>query len=133
MVVGYGDSFTVYCSPDPETTSWPFQMKDGYISRRYVKARYLMNDQWYDVKLTDRNFTSDFVLTFALPPCDVLDIYRDTPKDHPIVDYGNGGTLLLDESRNAAARQSIHVVAELVDLARRQALDCMCLLLSGGA
>lgn len=128
MVPGYGDSFTVWCSPDPGTTVWPFQMKDGYISRRYVKVRYQLGGQWFPVKITDRNFSAEFELTIdpPIPPCTMVDIYRDTPKDHPIVIYGNGGTILADESRNAAARQSMHVVHELVDLAHRQDLECKC-------
>lgn len=128
MVIAYGDSFTVFCSPVPGTTEWPFQMKDGYISQRYVKMRYLLAGDWYDVQLTRSNFKAALTLVTLPLPASVtmVDVYRDTPKDSPIVIYGNGGTILADESRNAAARQSIHVVAELVDLARRQGLDCMC-------
>ena len=40
MTPGYGDTFTVWCSPTPGTTVWTFQFKDGFISRRYVKVRY---------------------------------------------------------------------------------------------
>lgn len=130
MTPGYGDSFTVWCSPTPGTTIWPFQFKDSYIDRAYVRARYKDFDgTWVPVKLdTKKNFVDDdtLVITPALPPCELVDIYRDTPKDGPIVIYGNGGQLLTDESRNAAVRQAMHVVVELKELANRTDLECLC-------
>lgn len=129
MKPGYGDSYTVWCSPTPGTTLWPFQFKDGYIDRAYVKCRYKdLTGRWNDIKLTRNNFVEDYILriTPALPPCEMVEVYRDTPKDDPIVIYGPGGAMLADESRNAAARQSMHVVAELKELANRTDLECLC-------
>lgn len=130
MTPGYGDSYTVWCSPTPGTVLWPFTFKDGYIDPSYVKVRYQdAQGKWWPVNITPKdNFESDFVLTItpAIPPCAMVDIYRDTPKDAPIVIYGRGGTMLKDESRNAAARQSMHVVVELKELANRTDLECLC-------
>ncbi len=130
MLPGYGDSFTVWCSPTPGTILWPFTFKDDYIDKAYVRMRYKDYDgKWYPVRIDPKvNFASDFVLTVspAIPPCQMVDIYRDTPKDHPIVVYGNGGMLLQAETRNAAARQSMHVVVELKELANRTDLECLC-------
>ena len=130
MTPGYGDSFTVWCSPDPGTILWPFTFKDNYIDRAFVRCRYLAYDgKWYPVKITPRkNFASDYVLLVEppIPPCRMVDIYRDTPKDNPIVIYGHGGTILAAESRNAAIRQSMHVVVELKELANRADLQCLC-------
>lgn len=130
MTPGYGDSFTVWCSPTPGTVLWPFTFKDGYIDKAYVRVRY-KDDQgkWWPVKITPKdNFASDYVLTITppIPPCAMVDIYRDTPKDAPLVIYGRGGTILADESRNAAVRQSMHVVVELKELANRTDLECLC-------
>lgn len=130
MAPGYGSSFTVWCSPTPGTILWPFKFKDDYIDRAYVRVRYQDFDgKWYPVNLhPTKSFDSDFVLRIepVIPPCHMVDIYRDTPKDGPIVIYGNGGALLADETRNAAARQSMHVVVELKELANRTDLDCLC-------
>lgn len=130
MLPGYGKSFTVWCSPDQGTTLWPFTFVDDYIDRQYVKMRYRgYDDIWYDVKLSVKtNFASDFVLevTPPIPPCTMVDIYRDTPKDFPIVIYGNGGTILAAESRNAAVRQSLHVLVEMTELSHRTDLECLC-------
>lgn len=130
MTPGYGDSYTVWCSPTPGTVLWPFTFKDGYIDKAYVRVRYKdSTGKWWPVKITPKdNFESDFVLTIdpPIPPCELVDIYRDTPKDKPIVIYGRGGTILTDESRNAAVRQSMHVVVELKELANRTDLECLC-------
>ena len=130
MTPGYGDSYTVWCSPTPGTTVWPFVFQDDYINRDYVKVRYKdLNGNWFPVPITARqNFQDDNTLVIipAIPPCELVDIYRDTPKDHPLVVYGRGGMILRAESRNAAVRQAMHVVVELKDLAPRTDLECLC-------
>lgn len=128
MLPGYGNSFTVWCSPTDGNTVWPFQFVDGYIDKTFVRARYKdFNGVWNPVKLNPRvDFVDEFTLKFAVPPCAMVEIYRDTPKDKPIVVYGRGGMVLLDESRNAAARQSVHVVVELKEFANRSDLECLC-------
>jgi hypothetical protein len=129
MTPGYGDSYTVWCSPTPGTTVWPFVFKDGYIERDYVRMRYKdYSGNWFPVNLKPTNFVDDSTLTVtpAIPPCVMVDIYRDTPKDHPLVVYGRGGMILTAESRNAAVRQAMHVVVELKDLAPRTDLECLC-------
>lgn len=130
MTPGYGISYTVWCSPTPGTILWPFKFEDGYISKEYVKVRYKDYDgNWYHVPVDKRaGFESDFELSIrpAIPPCLMVEIYRDTPKDYPIVVYGNGGRILAAESRSAAIRQSLHVVAELKELANRSDLVCLC-------
>lgn len=128
MLPGYGDSYTVWCSPDPGVIEWPFVFKDGYIDRAYVRMRYQdENGTWWPVNLNTRtNFKDDFTLKVAVPPCKMIDIYRDTPKDHVLVDYGQGGMLLGSPVRRTAIRQAMHVVVELKDLAPRTDLKCLC-------
>lgn len=131
MAPGYGDSYTVWCSPTPGTIRWPFTFKDNYIDRKFVKVRYKPHGvhAWVDVAINTRtNFESDYVLKIEppIPPCEMLEIYRDTPKDKPIVVYGFGGQLLAKETRSAAARQSMHVVVELKEAKNRLDLECKC-------
>lgn len=130
MTPGYGDSYTVWCSPTPGTVLWPFQFLDGYIDKAFVKVRYKdANGNWFPVLLDPKiNFSDAGTLTITppIPPCELVDIYRDTPKDHPLVVYGRGGMVLTAESRNAAVRQAMHVVVELKDLAPRTDLECLC-------
>lgn len=130
MKPGYGDSFTVWCSPTPGTILWPFKFKDGYIDKSFVKVRYLPDDGvWKDVKVNPKtDFAEDFTLRIVppIPPCNIVEVYRDTIKHQPIVVYGRGGMLLLDETRNAAARQSMHVFAEIRELSPRTDLGCLC-------
>lgn len=131
MKPGYGNSYTVWCSPTPGTTLWPFQFVDDYIDVLFVKVRYKdFSGNWVPVKINYRTAFSGHPnvveITPAIPPCAMVEIYRDTPKDTPIVVYGHGGMVLLDESRNAAARQSVHVIAELKEFANRTDLECLC-------
>lgn len=129
MTPGYGDSYTVWCSPTPGTVLWPFVFKDGYIDRDFVAMRYKDYDgKWYPVNVTRKDFADASTLHISptIPPCVMVDIYRDTPKDHALVVYGRGGMILKAESRNAAIRQAMHVVVELKDLAPRTDLECLC-------
>jgi hypothetical protein len=129
MTPGYGDSYTVWCSPTPGTVLWPFVFKDGYIDRAFVAMRYKDFDgKWYPVKITKDDFVDDNTLSInpPIPPCIMVDIYRDTTKDHPLVIYGRGGMILKAESRKVAIQQAMHVVVELKDLAPRAELACLC-------
>jgi hypothetical protein len=85
--------------------------------------------KWYPVTINPkRDFADDNTLHIspAIPPCQLVDIYRDTPKDHQLVVYGRGGMILSAESRNAAVRQAMHVIVELKELANRTDLECLC-------
>lgn len=130
MTPAYGDSYTVWCSPTPGTVDWPFTFRDGYISRDFVKVRYKdLNGNWFPVTIKDpTNFVDDgnLVITPPIPPCSMVEIYRDTPKNYCIVVYGNGGMFLTSQSRNAAVRQPMHVIVELKELANRADLECQC-------
>lgn len=137
MTPGYGDSYTVWCSPDPGTIEWPFIFKGGYIDKAFVKVRYQdAQGVWWPVAIDPKkNFKDENTLTITpvIPPCAMVDIYRDTTKSHPIVIYGKGGMLLRSETRNAAIRQAMHVVVELKDLAQRSDLECLCECADGGS
>lgn len=130
MTPGYGDSYTVWCSPTQGTVLWPFTFLDDYIDRTCVRVRYKdASGNWFPVKITAKlNFHDDNTLTIdpPIPPCVMVDIYRDTPKDYPMVVYGRGGMILAAESRKVAIRQALHVVVELKDLAPRTDLACLC-------
>lgn len=134
MTPGYGDSFTVWCSPTPGTTVWPFAFVDGYIDRDFVRVRYQdETGKWWPVAINRTNFQDDSTLVIipSIPPALRVDIYRDTPKNYPLVVYGRGGAVLTAESRNAAVRQSLHVLVELRELAPRADLACLCTCVEG--
>jgi hypothetical protein len=124
MRIYNADSYTAYCEPIIGLLTWAFNFQDGYIDKGFVKGKYLIGGVWAPVEITIESST--VTLARPLPPCDAWLIYRDTPKDNPIVVYGNGGTILQDESRNVAARQSMHVLVELVDAGHLQYADCIC-------
>lgn len=128
MATYQGDSYFIYCSPADGTIEWPFAFKGGYIDRAFVKMRYKdTNGTWWPVKLdTKTNFKDSNTLKISVPPSALVEIYRETTKDHPLVVYGNGGMLLRAETRNTAIRQSMHVIVELKDLPVRDDLQCRC-------
>lgn len=118
-----GESFVRWVNPPANQTLWPFTFQDGYISQRYVKMRYRRDARWYDVPLRVVDFVlNEDVVRKDLPECELVEIYRDTPKDHALMDPNEGGQLFLRRSRNIASRQSMHVVIELADAVRRGAL-----------
>lgn len=121
-------SYTAFCEPTVGETVWTFSFDDGYIDKAYVKAKYQGFDlTWTELLLPQRNITGNTAtLPRGLLPCRALVIYRDTPKDKALCVYGAGGALLQDESREVAAKQSMHVIAELVDAGRIQHDDCVC-------
>src|SRR5690606_5822056 len=111
-----GESFVRWVNPPVNQTLWPFTFQDGYISQRYVKMRYRRDGRWYDVPLRVVDFVlNEDVVHKELPECELVEIYRDTPKDNALMDPNEGGQLFLRRSRNIAGRQSMHVVIELAD------------------
>lgn len=124
-----GNSYKVWCSPPSNQTVWPFEFVGGYINKDFVKMRYLNESGvWIDVALTHTDFTEDNTLTVQIPPAQIVEVYRDTEKRHPIVSYGFGGSEFMLESQSAAARQPIHIVDELVDRPARESLQEFCAL-----
>ena len=128
MRVYHAASYTAYCEPIAGGTSWVVDFDDGYIDKSYIRAKTLgFDDKWQEVRVETRRIVGNTViLAKPLQPCRVLLIQRDTPKDERLVRYGFGGTLLQDEARETANRQSMHVIAELVDAGKLLHTNCIC-------
>lgn len=102
---------------DGTDTIWNFNFADGYISRDYVKAFYAdeLGNRTY-ISLVDSDFIGDYQLSIvpAVPAGYTLVIYRDTPKDGPLVDF-EAGAKVKESNLDLMARQAIHVAAEVMD------------------
>lgn len=103
---------------DGVTTSWDFSFSGGYISRDHVKA-YSETSTGIRTNLTimPGDFVGDYTLTIspAIASGDTLVIYRDTPKDIPIVNYTDGGRVT-EASLDLNAEQAVFIAAETTDI-----------------
>lgn len=102
---------------DGSQTIWNFTFADGYLSREFVKA-YTLDTlaNKTDIIITDDMFIGDFQLSItpAVPSGYRLVILRDTPKDAPLVDFGDGARVS-EVSLDTVARQAVHIAAEVLD------------------
>lgn len=98
-------------------TNGPFEFNfsDGYIDQSHVKAyRYdPVSAQTFPQTLTfvgpNQVTTSD-----PIPSDQFLVLYRDTPKDKPLVDYGEGA--VMDEANlDKSNKQAVFIAAEMLD------------------
>jgi hypothetical protein len=119
-----GNSFKLWIDGDPTQTEWAFSFIGGFIDRKYVKLHYLNESgEWVDVPLNPvTDWQSDGVIVKSVPTTTKVEVYRSTPTAHPIVSYGFGGSHFSRESQSAAARQSLHIIDELIDGPVRLAL-----------
>lgn len=102
---------------DGLTIVWDFNFSGGYILPEHVKA-------YYDTTLGVRtNITvtpsmligpNQLQITPAIPAGNVLTIYRSTPKDQPLVDFVDRGTVS-EVALDTIAKQSVFVAAEASD------------------
>lgn len=109
-------SRTVY-DTDGTNTIWDFSFADGYLDPSHVKA-YTTDSIGLrtDIVVTPLMLIGEFQLqiTPALADDLVLTIYRDTPKNAPLVNFADESgfsEIALDTN----ARQSIMVAAEAID------------------
>jgi hypothetical protein len=102
---------------DGSQTVWNFTFENGYLSQSYVKAYYVdLSDNRTDVVVTGGMFTGEYQLTVtpAVPINYRFVIYRDTPKNAPIVDFMDGARVS-ELSLDQVARQAVHIAAEVMD------------------
>jgi hypothetical protein len=102
---------------DGVDTIWNFTFADGYISRDYVKAFY--SDELGNrtsIPVSADMFIGPFQLeiTPAVPAGYTLVVYRDTPKDAPLVNFSDGATVK-ESNLDLIARQAVHIAAEVMD------------------
>ena len=102
---------------DGVTTSWGFSFSGGYLDRDHVKA-YTKTSTGIRTPLTimPGDFTGDYTLNLGIVPVDTnLVIYRDTPKDLPLVNFVDGGRIT-ETSLDLVAKQAVFIAAETTDI-----------------
>jgi hypothetical protein len=103
---------------DGVTTQHEFNFAGGYIDRAHVKAQVTSAlGVVTPVAIVDAMFVSDYVIDLgvAAPVGSTLLIYRETPRDAPIVDFA-GGSRITEANLDTMTRQAIFAVAEAFDL-----------------
>ena len=109
-------SRTIY-DTDGVTVNWDFSFRGGYLDRGHVKAYVdLPTGERTAITITPGMFTGPYQLaiTPAILAGRTLTIYRDTPKDTPLVDFTDGAGFS-EVSLDIMAKQSVFVSAESVD------------------
>ena len=102
---------------DGVTTLWNFTFAGGYIDRTHVKA-YTQTPAGVRTELTV--VPADFIGAYqlrVLPAVAVgltLTIYRNTPKDIPLVDFVDGGNLT-EAALDTMTKQAVFGAAEVSD------------------
>lgn len=107
---------------DGVQTVWNFTFAGSesvkYILPSHVKAYYLDEDgERVDVTITEDMFLDEFQLeiTPAIPASATrFVIYRDTPKDAPLVDF-EGGSQVTEANLDRNALHAVFVAAEVLD------------------
>jgi len=104
---------------DGSTTTWDFNFAGGYISKDHVKAYRIDpgTELIIPIPLAEPDIGEAQVSIIpAITDGSSLVIYRDTPKDMPLVDYTNGQGY--DEaSLDTTAKQAVFIAAEVLDRA----------------
>ena len=99
-------------------TVWDFTFAGGYLQQSHVKASRLnkLTGIVTQIPLTPANFIGPYQISItpALPATAELTIYRDTPKDQPIVNFADRAALT-EAALDINAKQSIFVAAESSD------------------
>lgn len=103
---------------DGVQTIWNFTFSGGYIFKEHVKAYYTdeLNSR-IPVTITEDMFIGPYQLQIipAIPASATrFVIYRDTPKDLPLVDF-EGGSVQSEANLDRGTKQAVFVVAELLD------------------
>lgn len=103
---------------DGTTTVWNFSFAGGYIDRDHVRVQTMDKATRIltDYPISGANFIGDFQLelTPAIPAGLELIIYRDTPKDIPLVNFADRAALT-EVALDLNAKQSIFAAAEGYD------------------
>jgi len=110
-------SRTLYAT-DGVTTDWDFSFSGGYLLKSHVKAfTEAPSGARVPVTVTEDMFTGAYQLriTPALADGLTLTIYRDTPKDLPLVDFTDESGFS-EISLDTSAKQAVFIGAETIDV-----------------
>ena len=107
-------SRTIYTT-DGITTFWDFSFTGGYLDSAHVKA-YIEALDGSRIDVAGINLVGPYQIkiTPALASGNTLVIYRDTPKDLPIVDFTDGSGFS-ELSLDTNAKQAVFIAAETLD------------------
>lgn len=109
-------SRTLYLA-DGTTTSWNFNFAGGYIDKAHVNVVVTpVGGVETAVPITAANFIgpAQLLLTPPVAAGALLVIYRDTPKDLPLVDFTDGAGLS-EAAMDVNAKQAVFIAAEVAD------------------
>lgn len=104
---------------DGTDSLWNFQFTGGYLDKTHVKAKMTSPDGLTS-ELVPINYGTDFIGPFQLqvvpniPAGYTFTIYRDTPKDLPIVNFVDGGRIS-EISLDTNAKQAVFIASETID------------------
>lgn len=99
---------------DGTTVNWNINFADGYIDTTDVKARYLDNTGSY-VDIAISSVAGNVVtISPAVANGQEFQIYRDTEKRFPLVDFSDGA-ILNETNLDTLATQAVMVSAEAFD------------------
>jgi len=107
---------------DGTTINWNIQFagrSPGYISIDHVRASIIDEDGVETpITLSQSNFVQPTLLRIEppVPAGSVLRVWRDTPKDEPLLDY-NDGALMTERNLDTSFAQAVYAAAEMVDRA----------------
>ena len=95
-----------------------FNFAGGYISPSHVRAE-VFNPTTFErteVPITDTDFVTDLRLAVPVSVASgqILRVYRDTPKDAPLVNFEDGGRIN-ERNLDLLAEQAVFVAAESAD------------------
>lgn len=114
---------------DGVTTIWDFSFSGGYLDQSHVKASYRTPDgDVTQITVTPGMFVGPFQLNIspAIPAGvggdTILTIYRDTPKDLPLVNFADKASLT-EVSLDTNAQQAIFAAAECTDTINTSLVD----------
>ena len=109
---------------DGATTTWNLSFAGmdgqyaGYISKTHVKAYTILDSTGEEtpLPLPSTAFIGPTTLKIepAIPAGTTLVVYRDTPKNAPLLDYVDGA-LMIEKNLDTSNQQAIYAVAEMVD------------------
>jgi hypothetical protein len=106
---------------DGMTTQFEFSFTGGYMDKAHVKA-YIEDTATKTrtpITVTPAMFVGPYTLDLgiAAPVGSLMVIYRDTPKDVPLVDFVNGSRIT-EANLDKVAQQAVFIGAEVYDTTR---------------
>lgn len=99
---------------DGVTTQWEFNFSGGYIDQAHVKV--LVTDTLGNETVPSYTWVGPNTISIvpAVASGSTLEVYRDTPKNAPLVDYTDGA-IVSEKNLDTTAEQTVFATAEIFD------------------